>query len=191
MSRSSSCSFEPPMPSLRSSGSRLRWKQNISLFFLPHLIFWSCIQWPSLNFFRHMQIFFWKPFLHTRTDESFFSPKGRQELCRNILVGERKIIQKSYLPEGKKKPTTDHCHGKNLLRQQRKIVYESFKYANLMSSLSLPLCSCISCNEQLMQDACTTQNPKSCSRNISKGNKSTIQICSYIWRANYLFCSYV
>jgi hypothetical protein len=29
----------------------------------------------------------------------------------------------------------------------------------------------------LMLDACITQNPKSCSHNISKGNKSIIQIC--------------
>ena len=157
MSRSSSCLFDPPMSSLRSRGSRLRWKQKYFFYSSFHLSFWSCVQWPSLNFLHHMHFFFWKPFLHRRTDELFIS-KGRQELWRNILLGERKILQKSYIPEAKQRqPTTDHCHGKNLFRQQRKIVYESFKYANLMSPLCLPLCSCISCNEQLMQDVCTTQ----------------------------------
>jgi hypothetical protein len=100
-----------------------------------------------------------------------FFQRSARALPKYISRRKKNYTEK-LLPEPKKRqPTADHCHGKNLLRQQRKIVYESFKYANLMSSLSLPLCSCISCKSI----SCKMHAPpKSCSPNINKGNKSAL-----------------
>jgi len=145
------------MSSLRSRGSRLRWKQNISSI-LPCILVSYVVSngsvWTSsvtCKYFSGNHSF--------KQGQRIFFLKGQEELCwNNILVEEENYTEKLHAWSKKRQPTTDHCHGKNLLRQQRKIVYESF---NMQIWCPLYLYHCARAYLATSTHARCMHNPKS------------------------------